>query len=292
MQWVEIFLWYACNLKCIFCFQKDLRYKYPKFLDKQKVFDIILDWSINKKTSLIFSWGDPLLDPNIQNYIKFAVENWYKDIRIHTNALKLSNIDYFENLVKIWVTWFIFSIHWYWEIHDILVKKTNSFKEVKSALINFLHLKQKYKYLVLDTNTVITKYNLNNLEILFKFLSKFPITRMQIVQLYSLWLYSIEEKRKMYLKYDDIKDKLSNIILKYWKNITLENFPFCEVHKEIFDNISKRQRYENSAYWNIWENLEESSTTYIKKCDSCELKKYCTWYPKDYLKIFNNIDYE
>lgn len=287
MNWVEIFLGYSCNLKCSFCFQKDLRYKNPKFIEEIKVKQIIFEWYNSWKQNLIFSWGDPMLDPKLLVYVEYAKNLGYNDIRIHTNWLILSNKTIFEKYVKSWVSWFIISIHWYDKLHDILVKNDWAFKKVTKTLLNFVELKKKYPYLVLDTNTVLTKHNYKTLFKLFKFLSFFPITRSQLVQLYSLWLYSDDEKKSLYLKYEDFKDVLDDIVLNFWKNLTLENFPFCETSTKVHKNILQRQRYDNDAYWNIWENLEESSTTYIKKCEKCEFKNNCTGYPKDYLKIFN-----
>jgi len=287
IKWIEIFLWYRCNLNCVFCFQKNLRKTEKNNIDYLKVKKIIDDWSENWKKSIIFSWWEPLLDKNIFDYISFAKQKGYTDIRIHSNWLILSKKEIFEQYILSWVNAFIVSIHWYWEVHDISVRSKWAFDKIKITLINFLELKKKYNYLVLDTNTVLTKYNYNTLDKLFKFLSFFPITRSQLVQLYSLWLYENKEKKSLYVKYEDFNWYLDNIIKIYWKNITLENFPFCQVNEFVYNNIIKRQIYNNDAFWYLWENLEESSTMYIEKCKKCEYKSFCAWIPKDYLQIFN-----
>lgn len=287
LQWLEIFLGYSCNLRCSFCFQKDLRKKNPKYIDEGVVRGVILEGFEQWKRSLIFSGWDPMGDKNLLSYVLYARELWYEDIRIHTNGIVLSSKEVFEKYVLAGVNGFILSVHGYGPVHDILVKLPWAFEKVFKALAHFVDLKKKYPYLVLDTNTVLTKHNYTTLHTLFKFLSFFPITRSQIVQLYSLGLFSQQEKSALYVTYEDFNPYLTRIIALYWRNITLENFPFCKVDISVYNNIISRQQYDNDAYWNIGENLEESSTTFIEKCRECEYRKQCTGIPKDYLQIFN-----
>lgn len=286
MNWLEIFLGYACNLKCNFCFQKDLRFKKRGFLPYEEVASLIKSWAKDGKKSLIFSWWEATLDPNLKKYISLWKSLWYEDIRVHTNAQNLSNKELFNEYIELWVNAFIFSIHGFWPLHDKLVSKPWAFNEVKKALLNFYELKKNFPYLVLDTNTVVTLDNYKHLFKLFKFLSYFPISRAQIVQIYSLYLFSKEEKKELYVKYWDFTEHLYKILDLKKINITLENFPICEIDEKYHHHITKRQRYDNDAYWTLWEGLEESSTTYVDKCEKCQYKNLCTWYPKDYLPIY------
>lgn len=287
LNWIEIFLWYPCNQKCSFCFQKDLRYKEPKFLDYDKVISIIDSWISEWKNSIIFSWWESTMDKNILKYVSYSKLLWFKDIRIHTNWLLFSDnnklLEYYNN----WVTWIIISVHWYSKIHDYLVWLDWAFEKLKLSFSNISQLIKTDRGFVLDTNTVLTRYNYNNIHILFKFLSYFPITRSQVVQLYSLYLFTDEEKKKLYIPYDKFKPFIEKIILNN-KNVTFENFPLCKVDSKYWDYIIKRQKYDNNAYWNMWEWFEESDCKYLETCHSCNHKNDCTWIPKDYLNIFND----
>lgn len=287
LKGLEIFLWYNCNLNCKFCFQKNLRIKNNKNLSYDEVIEIIDSWYKKWKKNIFFSWWDPLLDLNLQKYIIYSKEIWYNNIRIHTNWIILSSLSIFEKYIKAWANWFIISIHWYWPIHDLLVNSTWSFEKVKKALLNFVELKKKYPYIIIDTNTVLTRYNYTNLYVLFKFLSLFPITRSQLVQLYSLNLFSAEEKKNLYVTYKDFNIYLDKILDLKNINITLENFPFCEVSKKSFEHIIRTQKYNNDAYWYIWVDLDDTYWEYIKKCENCEYKNICNWFPVDYLQIFS-----
>ena len=288
MQWLwglEIFLWYACEQKCNFCFQKDLRYKEPKFLDKSYVDWLILKWSQEWKKSIIFSWWEATLDKNLLWYVVYAKSLWFNDIRIHTNWLTFSNKAFLDSFVREGVTAVIISIHWYKNIHDILVKKEWAFQKVQQTLLNLREIKKHNPSFVIDTNTVITKLNYKTLASLFKFLSFFPITRSQIVQLYSLNLFSEREKKSLYVSYEDFSQYIENIVAHNSK-ITFENFPLCKVNSKYWNYILQRQKYDNEAYWNMWIWFEESDCTYLEGCDSCSNKNKCTGIPKDYLLIF------
>ena len=285
LNWIEIFLWYSCEQKCKFCFQKDLRYENPNFLSYDKVIEIIKKWIIDKKKSIVFSWWESTLDKNLIKYIKYCKQNWFIDIRVHTNWLSFSNYDKLKQYYDSWMTWVIVSIHGYWIIHDKLVKYEWAFENLKNTFLNLSKIKKINNKFVIDTNTVLTKFNYKSLHVLSKFLSYFPITRSQIVQLYSLYLFDIKEKKDLYVSYDMFRPYIWKI-LKYNNVITFENFPLCKIEENYWDSILKRQKYDNEAYWNMWEWFEESDCTYLDSCKNCLSFYECTWIPKDYLKIY------
>lgn len=285
LAWLEIFLWYPCNQKCTFCFQKDLRFDENKFLDYSEVIWIIDKWFSKGKRTIIFSWWEATMDKNLLTYIKYCNEKGFIDIRVHTNGLHFSK---YENLLEYYnsgMNGVILSIHWYWKVHDLLVWVNWAFDKIKLTLLNLTKLKKEDRGFVFDTNTVLTKLNFNSLHLLFKFFSYFPITRSQIVQLYSLYLFDIKEKKSLYVSYDDFYKFIPEIISNN-KNVTFENFPFCKFNQKYWDFIIKRQKYDNDAYWNMGEWFEESDCTFLDNCSSCSYKDDCVWIPKDYLKVY------
>lgn len=195
LKGIEVFLWYGCNAKCRFCFQKDLRLKETKFIKYDDVIKFIDIWISQWKNSIIFSWWEPSLDKNLINYIDYCKKNNFTDIRVHSNWINFSDKSILEKYVEAWVNWVVISVHWYWKIHDYLVWYKWAFERLKSTFVNLAKLKYDNPEFVIDTNTVLNRYNYNSLDILFRFLGKFPITRSQIVQLYSLYLFSLEEKK-------------------------------------------------------------------------------------------------
>lgn len=283
---LEIFLWYPCNQKCIFCFQKDLRLKDSSFLKHSDVISIINNWFDNWKRSIVFSWWESTLDINLFEYIKYCKNKWFENIKVHSNWLFFSNIEKLKNYYNAWMNGVIISIHWYGIVHDKIVLLDWAFELIKKTFLNLTEIKKVDNTFIIDTNTVLTKLNYKNLYVLFRFLSYFPITRSQIVQLYSLYLFSTNEKRWLYVSYEEFSTEIEKIV-KTGKNITLENFPLCKINKKYWNLVIERKKYNNDAYWNMWEWFQESDCTYIDICSTCTLKKQCSWIPKDYLDVFN-----
>ncbi len=285
LWWIEIFLWYNCNQKCIFCFQKDLRKEKTKFLDYNYVIKLIDNWMKKWKKSIIFSGWESTLDKNVLEYIKYSKNNGYSDIRVHTNWLNFSKKEVLKKFILNWMTWVVISVHWYWEIHDNLVGVKWAFKKIIKTFTNLYEIKKQNGNFVIDTNTVLTRHNYKNIKKILKFLSYFPITRAQLVQIYSLYLFSDNEKKDLYISYEKFENELKKIVEIKNFNFTLENFPLCKINKKYWDLVIKRQKYNNDAYWNMWEWLDETDCVYIEKCGKCLYIDKCTWIPKDYLSV-------
>lgn len=282
---IEIFLWYACNKKCLFCFQKDLRYEVPKFLPSHEIMEIIDSASKRGIRSVIFSGWEPFLDKNILTYITHAKSIGYEDIRVHTNGTTLVEREDILTFIRAWLSWLVISIHGFWAIHDFLVQRKGSFEMIKRMMVHLWKITLQYPEFTIDTNTVLTRYNYNHLLPLFTFFRYFPIVRSQIVQLYSLHLFSHTEKKDLFVSYDAFRKEIPKI-LAINTNITLENVPLCKVDEASRYSITDRYRYDSEWYGAIHEDIEESNCIYLEECKKCSLKNKCPWVPWDYLEIF------
>ena len=292
LEWLEIFLWYKCTVRCSFCYQKNLRNKFLTNINKKNVLSLIDDWYLNWKKFIIFSWWEPTLDKNLAFYIEYAKNIWYKYIRVHTNWFGFSDYDYLYDLYKKWLNWITISVHWYWIIHDNISKVKWSFNIIVKALINFERLKKIDSSFIIDTNTVICKENYKNIYKLIYLLCKFSITRGQIVLSYSLDLFDREEKKKIIPEYSFIIKyilKALDVSIYFDKKFVLENFPFCVVNKNYWNKILSNIKINKSSItlneWNIW-NTNLTWVMKTKKCNDCKIKDICRWLPKDYYEIY------
>ena len=73
----------GCNLQCPWCFNPDLRNKKPLSFKQMK--DTI-DEHRDFITAVVFSGGEPLLNPYLKKTIQYAKSNGLK-IKINTNGL-------------------------------------------------------------------------------------------------------------------------------------------------------------------------------------------------------------
>ncbi len=292
LDWLEIFLGYKCNVKCNFCYQKNLRIFYKENIKKSDVINLLDNWYKSWKRFVIFSWWEPTLDKNLEYYIKYSNTIWFKHIRVHTNGFMFNSYDYTLNLYKAWLTWVTISIHWYKEKHDQIVWVNGSFNIIINALKNFQKIKVNDNSFVYDTNTVVTKDNYKNLPKLINFLSFFNLTRWQIVLSYSLDLFNIKEKKNIIPRYEKILPYLKkslNISIVKNKRFVLENVPFCVIDKrywwKIISNIKINKSSITIKEWNIW-NTNLTWMVSSLKCKSCYFVDKCRWIPKDYYEAY------
>lgn len=300
-EWLEIFLWYKCNIKCNFCYQKDLRKKNIKNIEKEEVLGLLQNWVKNWKKFIIFSWWEPTLDINLLYYISFARELWYEHIRIHTNWWWFRNYDYLEKLYENWLTWVTLSIHWYWKIQDLISWFQWNFDFLLKALINFEKLKRKDKKFIFDTNTVICKQNYRFLLQLFKFLQKFSITRRMLTFPYNINnLNDIKYIFPNNLNFLEEVNKLLDFILQNnVKDFVLETLPYCLIDKKYWIFIEKNFKTDkwifrlndNNITNEKWVNHYFMWKYKFSECDFC-LKKYsCFGFSENFIKFYWKINF-
>ncbi len=294
MDWIEIFLWYSCNIKCSFCYQWKLRLKFPENLDKEQVLCLLDKWIKEWKEFIIFSWWEPTLDNNLWFYISYAKKLWYKHIRVHTNWFKFKDYWYLSELFINGLTWVTISIHWYWYIQDNVSKVKGSFDNIIKALINFEKLKKNNSLFIIDTNTVICKENYKYLIFLFKFLHKFSISRRMLVYPYDLLIYNTIEKYNIMPEYKYYIKFINEILLFHennWvKDFVLETLPYCIIDKKYHHFIEKNYKTSKTTFFIDWE--KDQKLQYIQWklkfdfCNKCSLNKKCFWFSSDYIKLF------
>lgn len=295
-EWLEIFLWYICNIKCSFCYQKDLRRRFSKNIEKIEVERLLKEGIEKEKKFVIFSGGEPTLDKNLWFYIGLAKDLGYEHIRVHTNGWWFRDFWYLKDLYKKWLTWVTLSVHWYGKIQDLISWVKWNFNYILQSLINFEKIKREDRNFIIDTNTVICKLNYKNIPTLVKFLRYFSITRWQIVLAYSLWLFSNFEKTKIVPTYEEIIPFLKesiNIAQENKKKFVLENIPYCVVEKDYWFAISENIKIQKESIlvdkWNVW-NTNTNWMQNSKKCEKCSMSSKCRWLPIDYFKVhWDNI---
>lgn len=295
LKWLEIFLWYTCNLKCFFCYQKNLRKEYTKNIEKKEIIKLLEDWYNNWKRFIIFSWWEPTLDINLSYYIEYSKKLWFIHIRVHTNWFWFINFDYLKDLYNKWLSWVTISIHWYNNIHDNITWKLWSFDIIKKALINFEALKKINNNFIFDINTVVCTFNYQSLTSIIAFLSKFNFTRLQLVIAYSLWNFSIKEKKEIIPEYQVVIPYIikSLILWNYYnKKIVIENIPFCLINRKYWKNILDRIfiiRDSITVNEKYDEFLDDFNKTKLDECADCKLNNICKGITKDYKDVYENF---
>ena len=146
---VQIELTRNCNFKCIFCFEncsKETKYNDKNYEDWKKVIDELKILGVKQ---VHFSGGENFLYKDFSRVVKYASDNDF-DILINTNGF----FDISE--VVSYAGQFVFSLHGYKEINEIITNMPKSFEKVeknigialmnqKSVIINSVLVEENFK---------------------------------------------------------------------------------------------------------------------------------------------------
>jgi cyclic pyranopterin phosphate synthase len=159
LETLQLIVGYDCNNFCLFCMETDRagrRREVKKFL-KKRIYQVLEENTHIKK--VVFTSGEPTLNPQIFNYAKRAKELGYKRIEIISNGRMFSHKDYCAELIEAGVNEFIISIHGHnKKIHEAMSRTPGSFEQTEQGLSNMSWFRSR-RPIRLSVNHVLTKYN-------------------------------------------------------------------------------------------------------------------------------------
>jgi cyclic pyranopterin phosphate synthase len=167
---------HACNNHCRFC--PDDRYKH---IEESDVYEFLKNNVFFKR--VVFSSGEPTLNPHLINYIAYAKEMGFNDIAIVSNGRRYAYRDFCVDLIDAGANEFVVSLHGYNEkIHDFLTRSPGSFRQTLGGLENIISLRNRVSKITV--NHVINKVNYHHLGSFLRLLKKYPINQavMLVVQ--------------------------------------------------------------------------------------------------------------
>ncbi len=156
----------GCNNRCVFCVdsqfeQKDLR----KNVGATE--NILRNLKKNKTRQVLFTSGEPTLNPKLLFYIRLAKKSGFEKISLITNGRKLKDKALCRALLGAGLGQIGISIHGSNKsTHDKITARPGSFDETLAALKNLSRLKGKYDF-ELNVHYTITRFNAGDI---FKFI--------------------------------------------------------------------------------------------------------------------------
>ena len=263
-----------CNINCLFCYHNGFKDKSKYDFSEIKIKSILLHWKTKWFKELYISWWEPTISSNLEYSIKIAKEYWYEKIKIMTNGLKFSDIEYCETLKELGVTDLAISMHWYnkktYEFHTNVKWVYNKFM---NALIN------TNKFFDLDINIVITNKNILEINKQAKLLLTLWLKRVHLQHIVPNSKDNLEllpSNKDIIIYINDFINKFENKL-----DISLEFFPYCLIHK---NEYLWRFSYENDFVTNNptmfsnWSNWIFKNKLLKDKCINCIDKVFCNWF--------------
>lgn len=269
---------FKCNNNCQFCMLKKIKNKI-KENSKEKIIQIIHRAS-EKYPNIIFSGAEVTLNKNLTQYAKYAKKIGFKNIRIQTNARKLKDIKYLNELIKSGINeYYITLLSEKKETHEKLTQKKNSFEETIKGINN---LNQKKLKTIISI--VVTKTNYKDLPKTVNFINN----SMEHVKEIHFWNYlpmNKTDSENLIENYEKIIPFLKKAINNFDKNkkIELKYFPKCIFH-ESFEKYQDSTLADTLITKKYWQEFDKNNffCKYNKTCT-----KKCDGFTKAYLNKYN-----
>jgi len=270
-------LGYACNNNCLFCTAAWKKRHGDR--DTRKIMDEVERiMSEDQIETMVYSGGEPTVRPDLPEILRYARSLGIDEQNIQTNARRLSDVGYLEDLRDAGLTSCFVSIHGPGPgIHDELTQSPGAFGQTCAGLANLDLLGMD-----LVTNTVICKQNYLLLDELVTFLAQtYP----------SIGTIKLSYPRLQ----GGAADNLSRVIVPLW-----EVAPFVQsainkgvdmgvyVETEFVPMCLLGTRYDRTDNFNTTRvnlsDLAYSDSSYCRPagkvfyeaCDKCDLRKQCS----------------
>lgn len=299
MEHIDFHISYKCFNKCVFCSSSGA---IDKFKNHPLKFEKILN-ALNKKSgkfkSVNFSGGEPTLCPFFPKLLK-ATKNLGYRIYIGSGGEKFSDKKFCGETAP-YINEISFSLHGHKAaLHNFHTKNKKSFKKIIKAIKNFKNFPVR-----LSTNTVVTKYNINYLKDILKFIIGLKqIDQVLISNLapegrasknYDKLVANLNIFKKIAPTLIEIADK-NNSIIKFF------GFPACIFGKYavysndfVWDERLNIEQNQNKTKFFLQEDkgfLPTRSRVKTKKCQSCFYKNICGGLFEEYYKRFGDKELE
>ncbi len=153
---------FSCNNNCIFCMEEDRTERYSRLIH-QTVEDVrrMMEASHNAEM-VMFTSGEPTLNPDLVRYIQLAKELGFKEIGMISNGRRLGYAKYTYTLLNAGLNHVLVSLHGpNARVHDALTRTRGSFEQTLRGIKVLSAMKRMFPNLKLHTSFVVTRRNMD-----------------------------------------------------------------------------------------------------------------------------------
>lgn len=282
---LEIYTWFTCNHKCIFCIEyANMKREWNNKVSKEEIMKKLLKYRKQWYNHVTFLWWEPFIHKIFNFALLFAKKLWYV-VMVTTNASTLQFEGQSEKYLPK-IDELIISIPIINEKKQLEINRTKwkiDFDKV------FQNIETYWTWKFLKINTVINKLNLKEISnviryIWLKWVKELSITYPDI----NMKDYSKEFILKMispsYKEVSQYIEEWFNVAKEYDINLILTDLPFCSLpdlkyHKKTDDFIYQTRTKisvegEELDREEVWPRRRKI----VYKCSKCLHKKTC-WGP-------------
>jgi sulfatase maturation enzyme AslB (radical SAM superfamily) len=240
-----------------------------------------------------FTGGEPFLHKEIIKYILFAKKVWFVIISAHTNAVKLSHLEFAEKCVRAWLNSISISLHHTdSEKNDAIVRRKWWTEEALNAIKVMQNL-----WVHIIVHIVLNRLNYTEIGKITEDFFRMKITN--IIIMFPTIQWSMDELAEtMMIEYSDvipyIRETLSLMDGTSGQYISLFNIPACLVpwyEQYVMTGTNGVLQELDDTVIQYFEQ-KQNSNAYTKECEKCQYKKLCPWIDIPYLERYGNESFE
>lgn len=298
---MEIYLWWTCNKKCIFCSEYPIMSRnWDRKISESEILSQLLGYKKKWYNHVTYLGGEPFIQSNFLFALKVWKKLWYK-ILVTTNATTL----WIEKQARKYLPYIdelILSIN---ALNESIYKKIHNVNYYLDYEKIFSHIKTYWKWTFLKINIVLNKHNLVDIENILKYVAGKWVSEVSITYPDIYWgkgFYSKEYiLENTLLAYKELTPRLW-MYMNLWKKLGLVikfvDVPFCIFPWKEYIPFSDDVCYENRIkldykWWELNRNivLPRRRTT-LKKCESCRYYNVCWWPAEKYIELIWDSEIE
>jgi len=230
-----------CNFKCRFC------YYYPYLTVKnpptEKIKSLLKTARERGIEDIDFSGGESTLRPDFPEIVSYAKSLGFRKICLITNAFKMADMNYTQQLVDAGLNEVLFSLHGCnKKLHEHLTQIPTSFDRIMKAIKNIKKLGVGFR-----TNTTVTKPNYRYLKEFARLFIKLKPAAVNFI-MFNPYYSSTEQEITMCAKYSECEPfikKAIDMMDSKIKKITVRCIPFCF--------MEEYEKYVSNSYQNKYD---------------------------------------
>lgn len=276
---------FRCNSECVTCMLDGIMHnldpisfeEFKKIIDENKI--------TNTFNRLILSGAEVTMNPDLENYIKYAKKNGgFKYIQLQTNGRKFSDVKYCEKIINAGVDELFIPILGHESLkHDYLTQRKGSFDETILGIKNI----SSYQNTEVMINTIMTSESYMDLPKIVELVSKYK--NVKSINFWNYWPMSKNDDKNLIESIINIRPFLINAIeqsIKYDITPIVKKFPACLLNEHytcVVNCLSKTIIDEK-----YWEKYEDNGWKCIfsNECKSAESEDGCSGLPTAYINKF------
>ena len=230
----------VCNNNCLFCMEEDRegRYVHNSAITPEHVRNLLE--GNRERGEVMFTSGEPTLNPNFLRYVSWARELGYETVGVITNGRIFSRIDVVRKAIRAGLNHAVVSIHGgNAPLHDRLVRTPGAFQETLTGIR--MLARGRSLGLKLHTSTVVNRQNMKAEQLAELHSIVGPFVDQMVLNVIQPWGRGESYFERLMPRYTDVAQEFSRFLALVPEGTPafLIDIPYCATEGMGIPNMNR-----------------------------------------------------